>query len=144
MAYDANYYRVDLSVTFGNPTLYAGFESLGGDDSKPGQAFRTPLATLHAHNGWADKFLTTPDAGLQDLFLGVKGTLGNWSWNVLYHDFSAESGSQSFGQELGGSISTKFGGKLGLLLKAAKFESDSPAYGDTTKLWVQLSYDWKR
>ena len=37
-----------------------GWEVLGGDEDEPGEAFRTPLATLHAFNGWADQFLTTP------------------------------------------------------------------------------------
>ena len=32
---------------------------------------QTPLATLHKFNGWADLFLTTPNTGLQDLYLGA-------------------------------------------------------------------------
>lgn len=139
--YDADYYRVDLSVAWDNPTLYGGVESLGGDRRLPGQAFRTPLATLHGFNGWADQFLTTPDAGLDDLFVGVKGKLGSWSWNVAYHDFKAQSGSGSYGQELDGSLGTKFGDKLGLLLKAAKFEADDAPFVDTTKLWVMFTLD---
>lgn len=138
--YDANYWRGDLSVTWGKPTVYAGYESLGGDDTRPGAAFRTPLATLHAFNGWADKFLTTPDAGLVDAFLGVKGPLGAWQWNVLWHDFSAESGGVDFGTELDGSLSRRFDNGLGLLFKAANFQSDSPLHGDTLKLWAQASY----
>jgi hypothetical protein len=138
--FSANYWRGDLSFRWGKPTLYVGYESLGGDDSRPGAAFRTPLATLHAFNGWADKFLTTPDAGLNDAFLGVRGPLGNWQWNVLWHDFSAESGSQDFGTELDGVLTRTFGNGLGVLFKAANFRTDSPAYGDTFKLWVQVSY----
>ena len=137
--YDADYWRVDVSAGFSFATLYVGFESLGGDDSRPGQAFRTPLATLHAFNGWADKFLTTPDAGLDDAFIGAKGKLGNWAWNILYHDFSAQSGSGDYGGEIDATLSRKFAKKYGLLLKAASFDSDSPAFGDTTKLWVQLT-----
>jgi hypothetical protein len=137
--YSADYWRFDLSANLGKWTPYLGYESLGGDNRKPGQAFRTPLATLHAFNGWADKFLATPHAGLVDVFGGAKGKLGNWSWNLLYHDFSAESGSANFGSEIDGSLSTKFGGKLGFLLKAAKFETDSPAYADTFKFWLQFT-----
>ena len=139
VAYDANYLRADLSITAAGATFYGGFESLEGDQNQSGQAFRTPLATLHAFNGWADKFLGTPGAGLEDTFVGVKGKAGSWSWNVLYHDFSAQSGSADFGSEIDASFSTKFAGKYGLLLKAASFDSDSAAYGDTTKLWVQLT-----
>ena len=38
-----------------------GYESLGGDGTS---AFQTPLATLHAFNGWADRFLSNPASGL--------------------------------------------------------------------------------
>jgi hypothetical protein len=137
--FDADYFRADLSMTAAGATFYAGFESLEGDQNQAGQAFRTPLATLHAFNGWADKFLSTPGAGLEDTFVGVKGKAGDWAWNVLYHDFSAQSGSANWGSEIDASLSTKIAGKYGLLLKAASFDSDSSAYGDTTKVWVQLT-----
>jgi len=140
--YSADYWRGDLSLGFSWATLYIGYESLGGDDLIPGQAFRTPLATLHAFNGWADKFLTTPDEGINDAFLGVKGNLGKWKWNVLYHDFSAQSGPESWGTEFDGSISRKFADHFGILFKAASFSTDSLRYGDTTKLWVQLTANY--
>jgi hypothetical protein len=138
--YSANYYRLDFSATFGKITPYIGYESLGGDDTHLGAMFRTPLATLHAFNGWADKFLVTPPAGLNDLFLGLKGKAGTWNWNVLYHDFEAESGKQNFGKELDASIARKFAKHYGVLFKAAWFDgSSSSIYTDTTKLWVQLT-----
>ncbi len=137
--YDANYYRIDLSIGVGAATLYAGIESLEGDHTRASQAFRTPLATLHAFNGWADKFLATPAAGLDDSFFGAKGKVGAWSWNILYHDFSAQSGSADFGSEIDASISRKIGDRYGLLLKAARFDTDSPAYGDSNKIWVQVT-----
>ena len=141
--YSADYYRGDLGVTFGGLTPSIGYESLGGDDSQPGGSFQTPLATLHAFNGWADQFLSTPGAGLNDLFLGLKGGLSNWTWNVIYHDFEAESGSQSYGDEIDASISRKFGEHYGLLLKAAFFDADSSSsYVDVTKLWVQFTADF--
>jgi len=140
--YEADYWRADLSVGFSLATLYAGYESLEGDQNMAGQAFRTPLATLHAFNGWADKFLATPAAGLEDAFVGVKGKLGPWKWNVLYHDFSAQSGSADFGTEFDASIGRKFMDHFGILFKAASFSSDSPSYGDTTKLWVMLSANY--
>ncbi|MBT8061510.1 MAG: alginate export family protein [Xanthomonadales bacterium] len=137
--FSADYYRVDLSVGLGSATLYAGYESLEGDHLSGGKSFRTPLATLHAFNGWADKFLSTPDAGLEDGFIGLRGEAGKWSWNALYHDFSAQSGGVAFGTEIDASLSRKLGEHYGLLLKAARFDSDNPSFGDTTKLWVQLT-----
>jgi hypothetical protein len=141
--YGADYYRIDLSAGLAKATLYAGLESMQGNHLQGGKAFRTPLATLHAFNGWADKFLATPAAGLEDVFVGARGQAGAWSWNVLYHDYSAQSGPGNFGSEIDASFSRKLADKYGLLLKAASFDSDSPAYGDTTKFWVQLTAGFK-
>lgn len=140
--YSADYWRADLSLGLNWATVYIGYEVLSGDSTLSGQAFRTPLATLHAFNGWADKFLTTPDAGLNDAFIGAKGKLGKWNWNVLYHDFSADSGSGDYGTEFDGFIKHKFMNNYSILFKAALFNSDSPAFGDTNKYWIQLTADF--
>jgi len=145
--YSANYYRLDVSMGIAGVTPYAGFESLGGDNSREGAAFRTPLATLHAFNGWADVFLTTPPAGLNDLFVGIKGSFGgsekSWGWEVLHHTFEAESGGADYGDEIDASLSRKFAGHYGLLLKAAWFDADSESgFADTTKFWIQLTADF--
>jgi hypothetical protein len=138
--YSANYYRVDLSLKISGFTPYVGYGSLGGSDTQLDASFRTPLATLHAFNGWADKFLATPAAGLDDLFVGVKGKIQKWSWNVVYHDFNAESGSASYGKEFDASIGRKFAEHYGLLIKGAWFNGDdSSVYDDTTKIWVQFT-----
>lgn len=141
--YSADYWRVDLSLVMDWATPYIGYEVLAGDNDALGKSFRTPLATLHAFNGWADKFLITPNAGLTDAFIGIKGKLSAWKWNVLYHNFKAESGSNKFGYEIDGSIGRKFADHYGILFKAAYFSGHKDAnpiiYGDTTKLWVQLT-----
>lgn len=141
--YSASYYHINLSLAWPKVTPQIGFESLGGDDTKAGAAFRTPLATLHAFNGWADMFLTTPNAGLNDLYFGVKGPIATWTWELIYHDFQAESGSAKWGTEFDAGISTKFAEHYGVLFKLATFNasSDSP-YPDTTKFWVQLTADF--
>jgi hypothetical protein len=137
--YSADYYRLDLSLGIKGFTPYVGYESLGGDDTRPGAAFRTPLATLHAFNGWADLFLTTPDAGLRDIWVGVKGKVGSWSWNALYHDFQAESGGEDFGGEFNASIGRNFADHYGVLLKVASFKSDTASLPDVLKFWVQFT-----
>jgi hypothetical protein len=141
--YSANYYHVDLALELRKVTPSIGYESLGGDRNRFGAAFQTPLATLHGFNGWADKFTITPAAGVNDLFLGLKGGFGAWSWNLVFHDFDAESGSESYGKELDGSLSRKFGEHYGLLLKAARFDGEStPLYDDVIKFWVQFTADF--
>lgn len=140
--YDADYYRLDLAASLGAVTVYGGIESLEGDADVAGRAFRTPLATLHAFNGWADQFLSTPDAGLDDVYAGLKGKASGWSWNVIYHDFTPQSGAGDYGSELDLSFSRKLGERVGLLLKAADFDADHPAFTDTRKFWLQLSADY--
>ena len=52
-------------LTFREVRLWrSGYELLGSDGVTV--AFSTPLATLHAFEGWADKFLATPAAGITD------------------------------------------------------------------------------
>jgi hypothetical protein len=143
LVYTANYFRADLGVTLGKLTPGIGYESLGAGDAGSGAAFQTPLATLHGFNGWADKFLTTPVDGVVDRFIGLKGPIGKWTWNVVYHDFDAESGGASYGSEIDGSISRDFGERYGLLFKAARFEGDGgPPYDDVSKLWLQFTADF--
>ncbi|WP_191621321.1 alginate export family protein [Marinihelvus fidelis] len=138
VAFSADYFRVDLALSLAVPTINVGYESLGGDQERAGAAFRTPLATLHAFNGWADMFLTTPDAGLTDLYGGVKWPVGPWTLNVIGHVFQAQSGGKDLGLELDTSLSRSLADDVDLLIKAARFDGDHPAYADTTKWWVQL------
>ena len=67
----------------------AGMSVLGSDDGAVG--FRTPLATLHKFNGWADLFLTTPGAGLQDTYLRLGYVRDAWTLSVRFHDFRADA-----------------------------------------------------
>ena len=134
--FDTGYFRVQGDWTLDALTAGIGFESLGSDN---GQGFRTPLATLHAFNGWADKFLGTPGAGLEDLYFKVGYKYKPWSFALIYHDFSAESGGGDFGTEIDLSAGRSLGERYKLLLKLAAFDGDDPAYDDTTKAWLMLT-----
>ena len=95
---------------------------------------------MHKFQGWADKFLTTPDAGIDDLYLLASYKWKKWNFTAVYHDFSAESGGGDFGTEFDVSAAYKITDRYGLLLKGAFFSTDDPvAYDDTTKLWVMLT-----
>ncbi|MCF6319505.1 MAG: alginate export family protein [Proteobacteria bacterium] len=136
--YTANYYRLDAGYKLNKATLYAGYEVLEGDAKNTGSMFRTPLATLHAFNGWADKFLGTPQEGLQDLFIGAKGKINGYKWNALYHDFSAQDSGRDFGSEFNISIAHKVNKHVSLLLKGAFYKADT--YGtDTSKVWFMVT-----
>ena len=135
-SYDADYFRIYADWQVSGITLGAGLESLGSDD---GQAFRTPLATLHAFNGWADQFLSTPPAGLEDLYLKLGFKPGKWNLQLIYHDFSSDAGSTDYGSEIDLAASRKLSDRYGLLLKLAAFSADDDAFVDTNKFWVMLT-----
>jgi hypothetical protein len=137
--YSADYYRLEGGVTRSTIGFKAGYEVLGGDDT-PNHAFQTPLATLHAFQGWADKFLSTPAGGVADLYVGASGNLGPVALQLVWHDFEAEAFSQDYGNEWNASATYKFGAKKNYeaLLKFADYQSDGFAT-DTTKFWVQFA-----
>ena len=137
--YDADYFHLSAALTLENSLSFGiAYESLGGDEAVDGAAFRTPLATLHAFNGWADKFLSTPDAGINDLYVTVKGKAGKWNLTGVYHDFTAESGSADWGTEFDVSAGRPFSERYGILFKAAFYDADQYA-ADTTKFWIMLT-----
>ena len=137
--YSTDYYLLEGGATLGKFGLKAGYEVLGGDD-QPNHAFQTPLATLHAFQGWADKFLTTPRGGVEDLYLGATANVGPVALQLVWHDFQAEAFSQDYGSEWDASAAYKFGAKKNYegLLKFADYQADGFAT-DTTKLWLQFS-----
>ncbi len=115
-----------------------GFESLGGDQNKPGKAFRTPLATAHKYQCWADRLLTTPNAGVDDFSVNAKYRYQKWNLQATYHDFSAAEGSADWGSEIDLAANISLGDRYSLLLKAAFFSADDAPFEDATKFWVQL------
>jgi len=142
--YDAEYYHLSANWAMKNGlSLGLGFESLGGEDSPIGEAFRTPLATLHAFQGWADQFLATgagnPGAGVEDFYASVKYKMQKWNLQAIYHDFSAADGSATWGSEFDLAASRSLGDRYAILLKAAFFSADDPNFRDVTKLWLQLT-----
>ncbi len=142
-AFNASFLHLDAHWTLkGGLSVGAGFELLGGNQASIGQAFRTPLATLHAFQGWADQFLVTPDAGIVDIYGKLGYRFGDWQAQVIYHDYSAESGDANFGREIDLSIERKISEHYGLLLKSALFHAESAPYADTNKYWLMLTADY--
>jgi hypothetical protein len=121
--------------------LTLGQEVLEGDRAQAGRAFRTPLATLHKFQGWADMFLATPNAGIEDSYAGASVVFAGITAAVVWHDFQAEDGGKSYGDELDVSLTRKFGQYLTGMLKYADYKEDGFSV-DTRKIWVQLQLDF--
>ncbi|MDE3084265.1 MAG: alginate export family protein, partial [Verrucomicrobiota bacterium] len=106
--YTARYYRGELGAVIKPFNFGLGYEVLGSDGGKKG--FATPLATLHAFNGWADEFLTTPANGLRDLYVSAGVALpGGFPFKVVYHKFDSDHGSHDYGNEWDAILAHKLG-----------------------------------
>jgi hypothetical protein len=109
---------------------------LGSDN---GVGFATPFNNGHRYQGWADKFLRTPDDGIRDSWVSVDGRLGDVALTARYHDFRAEASDTRFGKEIDLQAQWTLNKYLTATLKAAVFNSDAPErYADTTKTWLML------
>jgi hypothetical protein len=138
---DAGYGLAELRFTVAETQFVAGREILSGergvDDPSANPSFQTPLATLHKWQGWADKFTTTPPAGIKDTYAGIGAQRRGWSAHALWHEFTAAAGESHYGSELDLSVAGKLTKQLEVLLKLADYRAND-AYMNTRKIWIQL------
>ena len=110
------------------------------------QAFQTPLATLHAFQGWADVFLTTPRDGLRDASATVSYTVAhppvgrNGVLTASWRDVHDADGSARYGGELDVSARLVLDARWALELKGAHFDGAVPAFPDRDKVWAAVDY----
>lgn len=140
--YSSHYLHTKWQSAHTKVQWQVGFERLDGDANQTGQSFVTPLATLHAFNGWADVFLATPDAGLRDAYAGVSGNIGPVKLGAVYHDFATADGGNSLGQELDVSAAWALNDAHKFLVRAARFDGDRTGPADRTKFWLMWSANW--
>jgi len=147
---DAGDNPADLSVIYlfgeagykvSTTKVFLGYESLGSDAGAA--AFQTPLATKHAFNGWADKFLSTPDDGLNDAYIKVVSKFTGLKFVGLYHDFSSDNGSTDYGTELDLVLVKPFNKIFKGLVKYADYSADDFST-DTKKIWFALEANFKQ
>jgi hypothetical protein len=138
---DADYNLVEGGLTFAKFGVALGLEVLGSDGIAP---FSTPLATLHAFQGWADKFLATPVAGIEDGYvrfnypLGKRGRFTNVAAVAVFHDYDADVGSAHYGEELNLQLVARTE-RMTLTAKYADYRADT-LLTDTEKVWVSVDY----
>jgi len=149
---DADYSLVELGAKLGKIALKGGYEVLGGDGT---WGFITPLATLHAFNGWADKFLSTPVNGIQDMYFMISTKIKSGPYPIvmkaIYHSFEPDSNVPfaadgitslvygDYGTELDALVKLVISKQTSVLLKYANYSADNLAT-DTSKLWLMGSY----
>ncbi len=135
--FTVGYRLAEAEVKSGSLHLGAGFEVLEGDLSS-GHGFGTPLATLHKFQGWADKFLSTPAAGIEDLYLHAGYKSGPHTLEIAHHRFDAEAMTMDYGSEWDLSWGYKISDHYSLLVKYASYQSDGFAT-DTDKFWLMAT-----
>lgn len=132
--FEAGYHFAGAHLGLGPVRLEAAVERLGAD-REAGVAVQTPLATLHAFQGWSDKFLSTPAAGIRDLRFGVGGSIAGTRLQAAWHRYRSDIGGLDYGTELDLQASRSFAGRYALTAKFADFRADGFAR-DTRKVWL--------
>jgi hypothetical protein len=147
LSFSNDYYLGELTASYRQFNLGAGYEVLQGDGNK---GFTTPLATLHRFQGWADKFLTTPVHGIADLYVNAGfhkkdvGPLETLSVAASWHQFDSQRQGIDYGSELDLQLLAKFRRLAGTLKYSAYDASTGTPLSlrDTDKLWAQVEYTW--
>jgi hypothetical protein len=138
---DTEYELLDGGLSFTKFGVGLGYELLGSDGAV---GFATPLATLHAFQGWADKFLATPAAGIEDTYVRFsypfrkRGRFATIAATAVFHDYNADAGSAHFGEELNLQLVARTE-RMALTAKYADYRADE-LLTDTSKFWVSVDY----
>lgn len=141
--YRESYLHGETSLHIAGFAATFGYEQLGGDGTI---GFSTPLATLHKFQGFADVFLTTPGAGVEDLY----GT-ASYAWtDVLavdsielfgtYHAFESENGDADFGEEIDAGLIAKFRQHWSAEIKGAVYGGG--AFANRSIVWASLRFQY--
>ncbi|MFQ5660914.1 MAG: hypothetical protein ACE5GZ_10825 [Gammaproteobacteria bacterium] len=140
--------NVKLGNVINSLTLKFSYELLEGNGAS---SFRTPLATGHAYQGWADRFLTTPRDGIEDFIVtGVARAFGV-KFIAAYHDLSSDNDSYDYGAELDLQATVSFKKSITVGLKYSDYNADANALNvarngniatDVSKLWVWTQFKY--
>lgn len=147
LALKLNYMLGEGSLSYAGLTGLVGYEVMEGNGAI---GFATPLATLHAFNGWADMFLVTPTNGLKDLhvrasymlpadFIEMKSLTSIVTW----HDYTTDNLGAGIGSEWNVSAELAVDNNVSLLAKYAAYRGAGVAFGgfaDKSIFWLQAAY----
>ena len=139
------YILLEPGIAWRGLTAKLGYESLGGDGA---DAVQTPYATLHAFQGWADVFLTTPPDGIDDYYVYLSYRFGateglefleGVTLSGYYHLLEAEDSNVSYGSEWDVEISMPVFDRFNLALTYANYSRDE--FGaDIERFWATVQF----
>lgn len=138
------YAHFNATKNFGTQTLVVGVEQLNA-------GFKTPLATVHIFNGYADAFangrIEGNHNGLTDVY--VSHTLPIFwgiKWTNVLHAYGDDTISTGYGWEYDSVLVKKFDEHFTALAKLSVFESEGDAFvgsaalPTTTRASMELDY----
>lgn len=99
--FSGDYLAAEGGITWQGVSAKLMYEKLGSDEGTA--AVQSPFATLHAFNGWADVFLTTPVQGLVTKGLVIDGPvpgLPRVAATFAAYQFTSDEGDLDFGREI--------------------------------------------
>lgn len=148
--YAADYVRVEQGLSWSGFTTTLIYELLGSDDGSA--AFQTPLATGHIFNGFADVFLVTPPAGLQDFYVDARykvsaksgGPFSYFDGLLLiaqYHEFRSAVQDLDYGSEFDFYAYLPLRNGVYAQLKYANYRADE-FFTDVEKVIFGLGYQY--
>ena len=134
---EAFYAHFSAAKVLGAHTFTAGVEFLDA-------GFQTPLATVHALNGFADAFIgqriTGTHGGLTNPYLSHSLPIfWGLKWTTTLHAFGDNSLSTDRGWEIDSVLVKKFNDQFAAISKLAHFESEG-ALPTTTRISMELNY----
>lgn len=151
--FEADYALLEVGVDVPDIAVFkVGYELLGNDTGAITKAtglaaatprsFSTPLATLHAFNGWTDMFLATPNQGLEDIYVTVSTKVAGINLSANYHEYSADkttatATADDLGNEFGIMATYTFEKHYTVGLKYSEYSTgDTGSPVDTEKTWL--------
>lgn len=142
--YHEHYLRGEVALYVSDAGVKLGYERLGGDGVV---GFSTPLATLHKFQGFADVFLTTPAAGIEDVY----GTL-TYGWKdaptgasakifATIHKFESGRGDVDYGQEVDAGVALTVDSHWSVEVKGARYDGAS-SFADRSLVWASVRFQY--
>lgn len=132
--YETDYFAFEGGAVVSGVTLAAGAEILGsGEAGTPGFTFA--YGTNHKFNGWADKFLSTPEKGLVDKYVKAAGSVSGVKLVGFFHKFDSVQDDVDLGSEIDLLAVKKIDKTFTVGAKTA-FYSAGDTGVDTTKFWL--------
>lgn len=143
---DADYYWLTLGLGFKQFEVKLNQERLSGNGT---YSLSTPLATVHAQNGWADKFLANPVDGLIDTSVAASTAVAGVKLTAVYHDYQSDNSSYDYGDEWNLLAVKPINKNLKVLAKYADYSADKNATNvarnpaqrtDVQKFWLMADF----